>query len=428
MRLLYACSDFGIRPDGVKGASIHLRAITAALASRGHEVRLISPHGGAGRDHPAEVLDLGDFGGLRRAARALAASLDAHDLDSAVVKEIRSLLYASWAAGRATDALAEWRPHAIIERLSLFSHLGLELASSLSIPLIVEVNAILSDEARRYRSLNMSGLAEQIERRVLNGADAVLVVSDALRERVVELGVDAGRVRVVANGVDLSLFDGAPDRDACRAALGFRDEFVVGFAGSLKAWHGVDVLMDAFALLHAEDRSARLLIVGTGPMEAELQARAQRSGIADATTFTGAVEHGRIPSLLRAMDVAAAPFKRLEPFYFSPIKLFEYMAAGTCALGSRLGQIETVIDDGVNGLLAEPDDVADWHARLAQLKASSALRQRMAARGEQTVRQRYTWDRAAETTLNVVRNCLARRNARELSEEPSDRCALEAGR
>ena len=66
MRLLYACSDFGIRPDGVKGASIHLRAITAALASRGHEVRLISPHGGAGRDHPGEVLDLGDFGGLRR--------------------------------------------------------------------------------------------------------------------------------------------------------------------------------------------------------------------------------------------------------------------------------------------------------------------------------------------------------------------------
>ena len=163
-------------------------------------------------------------------------------------------------------------------------------------------------------------------------------------------------------------------------------------------------------------------------MEAELHARAQRLGIAEATTFAGAVEHGRIPSLLRAMDVAAAPFKRVEPFYFSPIKLFEYMAAGTCVVGSRLGQIETVIDDGVNGLLAEPDDVADWHARLAKLKASSALRQRIAARADRTVRERYTWDRAAETTLGVVRDCLARRDARELPEEASDRCALEAGR
>ena len=412
MRLLYACSDFGIRPDGVKGASIHLRAITAALASQGHEVRLISPHGGPGGDHPAEVVDLGDFGGLRRAARALATSLDAHDLDSAVVKEIRSLLYASWAADRARDALAQWRPHAIIERLSLFSHLGLELASSLSIPLIVEVNAILSDEARRYRTLNMSGLAEQIEQRVLNGADAVLVVSDALRERVVELGVDAGRVHVGVNGVDPSLFDGAPDRDACRAALGFRDEFVVGFAGSLKAWHGVDVLIDAFGRLHAEDGSARLLIVGTGPMEAGLQTRAQRSGIADATTFTGAVEHGRIPSLLRAMDVAAAPFKRVEPFYFSPIKLFEYMAAGTCVVASRLGQIERVIEHDVNGLLCDPGSAAALSESLERLLHDPALRRRLAERARDDVGKTHTWDHAAEKTLRAIRAGSAARNAR----------------
>ncbi len=409
MHLLYVCSDFGIRPDGTKGASIHLRAITRALADSGHSVSLLSPHPGPGGKHPASPLFSTDGDPADRVGRSLKRWLQSRGFDGAIASEIRPLLFNARVSDRAVEAARRARPAAVIERLSLFGHMGVDLSKALGVPLIVEVNAILTEEARAYRSLHLGALAREMEERTLRRADAVLTVSAALAERVAAMGVEPERIHVVPNGVDLQAFDGLPSREACRAELGMNGAFVVGFVGSLKVWHGVDDLLTAFTRLHRTDPAARLLIVGTGPMESSLEAQVREAGIEGAVTFTGAIEHERVPMMLRSMDVAVAPFKRVENFYFSPIKLFEYMASGTCTVASRLGQIAEVVEDGVSGLLAPPEDPDALHACLARLRKSSLLRERLAARADQAVRERFTWSQAARATLDVIASSIARR-------------------
>ncbi len=411
MRLLYVCSDFGIAPSGSKGASIHLRAITRALADLGHEVLLLSPQDGPDEGHPAKRLLPPGCPAVKKTAKLLKNWLLDHDFDDTVAKELRPLLYNTWAPERALEALDGVAPTAIVERLSLFGHVGLDLADALKVPLIVEVNALLTRESREFRNLELGRLADAIEQRVLRRADAVMAVSAPLADRIVELGVDHERVYVVPNGVDLQAFGAAPNRSSCRGALGLTDEFVVGFCGSLKVWHGVDVLLEAFHEFRQHDPSARLLIVGTGPAEPELRRAAEKYNMNGSLIFTGAVAHDRVPALLRAMDVAVAPFKAMEDFYFSPIKLFEYMAAETCLIATRLGQIGEVIADGVNGLLCRPDDAGGLCQALVRARNSAPWRKQLADAALQTVRERYTWQRAAEDIARIIGS--ARRRGKE---------------
>ncbi len=402
MRLLYLCSDFGITPSGTKGASVHLREITRALSDAGHEVLLLSPKDGPDESHPVERVLPPGCPLTDKAVKPLKRYLAQRELGTDVAKELRPLLYNTWVTDPALEALAERPPDLILERLSLFGHVGLDLSEKLDVPLVVEVNAPLSEEATQYRSLQMKELALEIEQRVLNRADAVVVVSKALAHRLARRGLDPRKVHVVPNGADVSRFAGAPSREVCRQALGIDNRFVVGFVGSLKEWHGVDVLLEAFGMLHQEDGSARLLIAGKGPAEERLREQAAVAGLGDAVTFTGAVPHDRVPTLLRAMDVAVAPFRSMPGFYFSPIKLFEYMAAATCVVASRVGQIAEVVEDGVNGVLVHPDDEQDLFQKLRELRDSPERRLSLGADGLKTVQQQYTWSRAADALTQVM--------------------------
>lgn len=408
MRLLYLCSDFGISPAGTKGASIHVRAITRGLADRGHDVLLMSPKDGPGNGHPAKFLKPAERNPAYDTSRMLKHWLTERNFNDAAARELRPLIYNAWIGEHAGVLLAERRPDAIIERLSLFGHTGVDLADRFDVPLIVEVNAPLAEEASRYRSLQLQALAEEIERRVLQRADAIVAVSSRLADCLAEAGVDRYKTHVVPNGVDTSCFDALPPASECKAGLGLNGSFVIGFVGSLKVWHGVEVLLSAFERLAASCPSAHLLIVGTGPREQALRDKVCSSRLAGAVTFTGAIPHAQVPKLIRAMDVAVAPFLPMDRFYFSPIKLYEYMAAGVCVIASRLGQIAEVIDEDVNGLLFQAADVDDLAGQLNKAAASPELRVRLGTRGAHTVRERLTWAHTAAATEQVVQMAMER--------------------
>ncbi len=413
MRLLYVCSDFGIAPSGTKGASVHLRAITRALSEMGHEVLFLSPQDGPDGDHPARRLLPAGSGSVGKNTKLLKQWMLDRGFGDALPKELRPLLYNAWVRDRARAALAASRPDAIVERLSLLGHVGLDLAESLDLPLVVEVNALLVEEARAFRSLELERLAAAMERRVLERADAVVVVSAALAERLQGMGIAPRKLHVIPNGADVAAYDRAESRDVCRAALGLDDAIVVGFVGSLKSWHGVDVLLAAFERFLAGRPTARLLIVGSGPAMAMLREMVARSGMERSVIFTGAVPHDHVPRLLRAMDVAVAPFKPVDHFYFSPIKLFEYMAAGLCVVASRLGQIEEIVADHRNGLLCEPGDADSLYRALRLADESPELRRRLGTAAARTVRGRYTWRRTAEAVARVIETTVERFHSRD---------------
>jgi glycosyltransferase involved in cell wall biosynthesis len=122
-----------------------------------------------------------------------------------------------------------------------------------------------------------------------------------------------------------------------------------------------------------------LLIVGDGPEREALERQAEIHNIAAQVLFTGAVPHDEVPMYIAAMDVAVAPYRAVQDFYFSPLKLYEYLAAGKPVIASNLGQIADAIRHGHNGYLVEPDNVADLSRALGILSEDATLRDTLAA-------------------------------------------------
>src|SRR5436190_8597116 len=176
MRIAYLCADFGIPVFGTKGASIHVRELTSTLASLGHEVLILTPRGEGDRPPDYEVplahieLDAAD--------RDLYELLVRDETGGAVVaREIRTLLYGGVLRRRGLDLLREFRPEVVIERYSLFGREGIELARALDVPLIVEVNAPITQEQAEHRGLAFAEAARAVERDLLQTADRVVTVS-----------------------------------------------------------------------------------------------------------------------------------------------------------------------------------------------------------------------------------------------------------
>ena len=140
-----------------------------------------------------------------------------------------------------------------------------------------------------------------------------------------------------------------------------------------------------------------------------LQEKAYRAGLAKAVVFTGIVPHEEIRRYLAAMDVALAPYPSLENFYFSPLKLFEYMAAGLAVVASNTGQVSQLICHRVNGLLYQPEDRAGLLRCLCELRTNAAFREEL-GRNARKASEAFTWERNAARVIEWVRPRLIRGN------------------
>jgi glycosyltransferase involved in cell wall biosynthesis len=413
MRILYVCSDFGIPVFGHKGASIHLRSMARALSDAGHTVRVLSPsierEANLDFDVPVQTpVDLGDCGPALRELRLVDKLLGVLPSGHAarLSQETRNLLY-NQVLARGRDAARDFDADIVYERYALFAFGGLELARALGVPHLLEVNAPLCLEQERARGLHLPDLARAIERRVWCETDGFLAVSEELRQLALHAGTAPERVHVLPNGVDAARFVARPDAATrLRRELALGEGPVLGFVGSLKSWHGTEVLLRAFAALRPSRPDARLLLVGDGPMAADLRAEAAALGVESAVHFTGAVEHARVPDLLAAMDVAVAPYLPSDDFYFSPIKVYEYLAAGKAVVASRLGQISELIEADLV-LPAEPGDVASLQRALEGALSAPGEAASRAARGRDWTLRERTWAANARRVSEIAAACSA---------------------
>src|SRR2546422_4389666 len=205
MKILYLCSDLGIPVLGRKGASVHLRSLVTAFVRAGHSVVLAAPllnkspwEGPAKLD--VSLLHLPPSADTVNAVLALKAFNEMLDVASPLPGELRRILYNQEIVTPLKRRFDNDPPDFIYERASLYSTAGVALARELNVPLLVELNAPLALEHSTYRGTGFGELAEQVERWTLLRADAVLTVSAPLRDYVVSLGVEPGRVYVIPNG------------------------------------------------------------------------------------------------------------------------------------------------------------------------------------------------------------------------------------
>ena len=415
MRIAYLCSDFGVPIHGSKGASIHVREFSRALAALGNDVAIFTCRAGgdapSGFDLPVHEIGL-------EPTETLIYDLLREDARGGVeiAREVRSTLYATGLRHRAEPLLRRFQPDLIYERYALFGTAGMDLARDLGVPLILEVNAPLSEEQAAHRGLAFAQTARAVERAVLRAADRVIAVSEPLRAWIVGGGVDPSRVLTLPNGVDVDRFAaGAGRRDEIRAALGLNaTQPVVGFVGTLKAWHGTETLLRAVATLHRRGSGERsgphLLIVGDGTERVALESLARSEGIAAVTTFTGAVRHDQMPGYLAAIDVAVAPYNQEPNFYFSPLKLFEYMAAGRPIVAAAIGQIAVCMRHGETGLLYPPGRVDTLASAIADLLTNPALAAALGRAAQADSRRHHTWLSSAATVADLARVALGWRS------------------
>lgn len=396
MRILYLCFDPGIELFGPAGGSIHIRSMVRAFAELGHQVAVLATSRGSGKQELPAMVHIAPVG---RANRILARTMrKANAVIGRLGREhpdaVRILHNAAFARAAASVA-REFRPEAIYERYSMWGVTGAWLSRRRKIPLILEVNAPLVYEQRQYRGLTLPSVARRVEDAIWRAADRIEAVSSPLIPHLERAGVRPERVVMAPNAVERMFFEG--DGTDIRSELGLRNQFVIGFSGTFKTWHGVESLMRAFARFRLES-PGHLLLVGDGPLRTSLEEQAANLGIRGDVTFAGATEHSRMPGYLRAMDVAVAPYPPLDEFYFSPLKIFEYLAAGTAVVASRAGQIADVIQDGKNGLLYEAGDEDGLLDCLRRAATSAELRIQLGRNGVESVRD-CTWVRNARLAL-----------------------------
>lgn len=416
MKVLYLCPDLGIPVLGRKGASVHVREFVAALTRLGHRVTLAaqmlnkSPwETPAALDTP--VLQIRPAVSASAAVQAFKEFNEMLGVENSFPGELRRILYNQELAAELKRRFENDPPELIYERASLYATAGIAVARQLRVPLILELNAPLALEQSAYRATGFGELAAQAERWTLSHAQAVVVVSTELRAHVLSLGVAPDRVHVLPNGVDPLLFRPGKAEPRVRRALKLDGGPVLGFVGGLRPWHGVEVLPELLTRLSRHHHGLQLVIAGDGQLRPDLEREFQRRGLERRVRFTGLLEHQEIASVVRQFDVALAPYPRHDhAFYFSPLKLFEYMACGVPVVAPALGQIAEVVQDGKHGLLYPAGDVDALETRCRELLRRPRLRASLGRAAADFVRRNYTWEHNAKRVVELARHLAASRS------------------
>lgn len=415
MKILYLCPDLGIPVLGRKGASVHVRELASAFQRSGHRITVVaqilvkSPW-----EEPASfdvpVIQVRPGAGTSAAVQGLKQFNDTLGIENSFGGEMRRILYNQELVDEVRRRFENDPPDFIYERASLYAMAGITLAKEFEVPLLVELNAPLAAEQSAYRRTGFGELAAKAEKWLLSHAEAVLAVSCELKKHVAALGIGEERVHVVPNGVNPALFKpGKADSDL-RKRLQLNGAPVLGFVGGLRPWHGVEVLPELLARLQRQHRGTQLVIAGDGPLRAPLQRDFAKRKLEKNVVFTGNLFHEEIPAIIRQFDLALAPYPELKhEFYFSPLKLFEYMACGVPVVASDVGQISEVITHARNGLLCPAGDLDALAGECGKLLKNARLRKSIGAAGAKSVADKFTWDRNAERVVMLARKLIEKR-------------------
>ncbi len=387
MKVLYINYLFDKTYSSV-GAAVHVREFVTAARELGVDIK---------------SCDLNKFGSEEAAVQSKSRAWLKSKL-SRYLRQLNALLSNVGYFRREWRLISQEKPDALLVRYNLLNFSIAIVARLKGIPLVLEVNSPMALENRTFNkgTWQLPLLPEWTERMTLKLADRVYTVSAALRNYFIKQGIDAGKISVIPNGVDIERFCPENDGTGIREKYGLEENIVLGFIGSFHYWHGVECLEAYIERLRARYGTLAFLLVGDGPLRSGLQEKFSNKPFADKVVFTGYVDHEAIPDYLAAMDIVLAPYPALTFFYFSPLKLFEYMSAAKAVVASRVGQIAEIVEDGVDGLLFDPGDYDQFVEKSAQLIEDGALRQDMGEKARAKMVQQYSWKQNAEKAVALV--------------------------
>jgi glycosyltransferase involved in cell wall biosynthesis len=380
-RIAYICTDPGVPVFGCKGSSVHVQEVIRAFRLAGASVTLFARRFGG--DAPAGLET------VKCIALPGPSTDDSAERERALFK-VNSIL----------PGLLDVEPvfDMVYERHALWSHAAMVWARSHGVPAVLEVNAPLIEEQAEHRVLYDRRGAEASARQAFDTADRIIAVSSGVSAWLAGFGVAETKLHVISNGVDTRRF--------MPVEHGGTSELTIGFVGTLKPWHGLSVLVEAARIASQAGVPIRLLIVGDGPERAGLQIQLDAAGLSRVSELTGAVEPTKIPALIAQMDVALAPYPQLSGFYFSPLKIMEYMAAGRAVIASRIGDIDGLITHEVDGLLCPAGDTQAFADAIIRLHHDPELRANLGFAARDKAVRELGWDSVVERIMDLAVECV----------------------
>lgn len=379
-----------IRFPGTRANGIQVAAMAEALADTGLTVEVVVP-----RRFPWRDLDPWEFYGVRRIFGVeRVGCLDTIDLVPPRWQRLPFLVQ---------SATFGWRA---LVRAVVESEAGL----------LVRDHYTLAVLARGLRSRDLQRLAAEVHdlprsdkrkqqlARYLGRLPAIVVISHALRDDIVALGIDGEKVLVAPDGVNLGRFRDLPDAVVARQHLRLPETPTIAYAGQFFAWKGVDTLVEAVARVH----EAQLLLVGGDKDNLPRIVALAQQRAPGRVHITGQVPHQAVPFHLAAADVIALPNTAREPIsarYTSPLKLFEALASRRAIVASDIPSLREVLRHDQNAWLVAPDDVDALEAGLRLLIADPSRRERLAVQARSEAGA-YDWRERGRRVADFLRQRL----------------------
>jgi glycosyltransferase involved in cell wall biosynthesis len=243
------------------------------------------------------------------------------------------------------------------------------------------------------------------ETRTMRNADAVVTLSDGMRDEIVARGVPADRVFVVPNGVNVANFTPQAPDSALRAQLGIPAGLpVIGYIGSLVQYEGIPELVRAAALLRDQGVDFRLLIVGSGADAGRISSAIQEADLGGLVVMPGRVPHAEVRRYHSLIDLFVVPRTADRVCQLvTPLKPYEAMAMGRCVVASDVAAIRQVVREGETGRLATPESPADLARVLRELIEAPEVRMTLGQTAQEWVRRERSWEAIGEIYADVVR-------------------------
>lgn len=354
MKIASVNQDRGIAPDRHKGAAVHVAAMRAAFEELDAEVVAI--------DAPdaSEV--------ERKLGEACKGGLD--------------LIY---------------------ERYALDADACAAFGARHGIPHVLEVNSPLALEQQRYRGGTLEAAGPE---RSFTNAALVVAVSESVADYARERGAPDARILVRPNAVDVKRFRPMTRaRRALRDELGLGRRFVLGFHGRLRPWHGFDQVVPLVATLLENGRDVHLMTVGDGPFDEATRGRLP----GERCTHLPWVEQSAIAQHVACFDALPLTYAADPAFYFSPLKLREAMACGVVPLVPNLGDLPTLVEDDLSGIVLPAGDPEALARNVTRLIDDRQLRARL-SQGAVAQVQGATWTAIARDVLDATLKAAPPRN------------------
>lgn len=398
MKILYYSSHPNLGLLNPTGYGAHMRGFIHAARRAGHDVQTLIA---GGEETATAVMAPPVQPGWKKFARHLIPSMLWRSM-----KEARLLRFDDFMQEQLREKIAQQLPDLVYERASWLQHSGVCVAREMKVPLCLELNAPFPEEVKSFEKTSslLEGRGRRRMQEQFSYAHRIVVVSSALKNYLVrDFDVSASKVLVVPNAVEENVF--VPPSQAqiaeFRRRYGLQQQMIIGFVGSIFPYHGVDILIEAFAKFagSAAAPDAALVIIGDGYLLPELKRRVAELKLEKQIIFTGPLRSEEVKVALYAINIGVMAKSN---WYGSPVKIFEYGAAGNFVVAPDTVPVRDVMEDRKDGWLLRPEEEQLLEAFYFYHRHRDEAK-KMAERFREKIRQNYTWDKA---TRNIIEACI----------------------